>query len=126
MSGGAYEYTMGNMVNASGQFYSSSAGFATAPEAKYYDTYEYGTSHLTHSRGLLGDATKETMRTGFGSSTAGGWYADYSYFPSSAHSWFLRGGSASNTTYAGAFSVGINHGTTNNCLSWRVVVVPLD
>ena len=35
MSGGAWEYVMGNMVNSSGAFYSSSAGFSTQPDSIY-------------------------------------------------------------------------------------------
>src|SRR5574344_1698938 len=49
MSGGSVEYVMGNMVNSSGNFYSSDAGFGTAPDAKYYNSYAYdATSYTTH------------------------------------------------------------------------------
>ena len=103
MSGGAWEYVMGNMNNSSNAFYSSNAGFATALDAKYYDSYKYdSSSNKTHARGKLGDATKETLAT-FGSNT-GGWYSDYAYFPSSSYSWFLRGGFYSNGTHAGVFN----------------------
>ena len=103
MSGGAWERVMGNMKNSSNAFYSSNAGFTTAPDAKYYDSYKYdSSSNKTHARGKLGDATKETLAT-FGSNT-GGWYSDYAYFPSSSYSWFLRGGFYSNGTHAGVFN----------------------
>ena len=103
MSGGAWEYVMGNMKNSSNTFYSSNAGFTTAPDAKYYDSYKYdSSSNKTHARGKLGDATKETLAT-FGSNT-GGWYSDYAYFLSSSYSWFLRGGFYSNGTHAGVFN----------------------
>ena len=103
MSGGAWEYVMGNMNNSSNAFYSSNAGFATALDAKYYDSYKYdSSSNKTHARGKLGDATKETLAT-FGSNT-GGWYSDYAYFLSSSYSWFLRGGFYSNGTHAGVFN----------------------
>ena len=102
MSGGAYEYVMGNMKNSSNAFYSSNAGFTTAPDAKYYDSYKYdSSSNKTHERGKLGDATKETLAT-FGN-TSGGWYSDYAYFPSSGHSWFVRGGYYSFGAHAGVF-----------------------
>lgn len=81
---------MGNMVNSSGEFYSSSAGFSTAPESKYYDSYVYNESHIDHARGKLGDATKETL-SNFGLSN-GGWYNDYAILPYGNHSWFKRGG----------------------------------
>ena len=103
MSGGAWERVMGNMKNSSNAFYSSNAGFTTAPDAKYYDSYKYdSSSNKTHARGKLGDATKETLAT-FGSNT-GGWYSDYAYFLSSSYSWFLRGGFYSNGTHAGVFN----------------------
>ena len=101
MSGGAWEYVMGNMKNSSNAFYSSNAGFTTAPDAKYYDSYKYDTSSTSHARGKLGDATKETLAT-FGN-TSGGWYSDYAYFPYSSDSWFLRGGYYVNGTFAGVF-----------------------
>ena len=102
MSGGAYEYVMGNMNNSSNAFYSSNAGFATALDAKYYDSYKYdSSSNKTHERGKLGDATKETLAT-FGN-TSGGWYSDYAGFPSSSYSWFLRGGGILNGANAGVF-----------------------
>ena len=47
MSGGAWERVMGNMKNSSNTFYSSNAGFTTAPDAKYYDSYKYDTSSNT-------------------------------------------------------------------------------
>ena len=107
MSGGAWEYVMGNMVNSSGDFYPRSSGFSEASDPKYYDSYTYGTSNATHGRGKLGDATKETLKT-FGSTT-GGWYSDYAYFPSSSSPWFLRGGGYSNGAGAGVFGF-INSG----------------
>ena len=103
MSGGAWEYVMGNMNNSSNAFYSSNAGFATAPDAKYYDSYKYDSSSYTsHARGKLGDATKETLTT-FGKTLGGGWYSDYAYFPNSSFSWFIRGGRYDDGTYAGVF-----------------------
>ena len=102
MSGGAWEYVMGNMNNSSNAFYSSNAGFTTAPDAKYYDSYKYDTSYTSHARGKLGDATKETLTT-FGKTLGGGWYSDYAYFPNSSFSWFIRGGRYDDGTYAGVF-----------------------
>ena len=122
MSGGAYEYVMGNMADSSGKFYASSSGFTSAPDSKYYDIYKYdSSSNTTHGRGKLGDATKETLVT-FGSYT-GGWNSDYAYFPYSTSSWFHRGGYATNATIAGVFYFSYRTGTTNNRISFRVVLV---
>ena len=121
MSGGAWEYVMGNINNSSNAFYSSNAGFTTAPDAKYYDSYKYdSSSNKTHERGKLGDATKETLTT-FGSNT-GGWYSDYAYFPSSSYSWFLRGGFYSNGTHAGVFNFNKGVGGGGSDSSARAVL----
>ena len=121
MSGGAWEYVMGNMKNSSNAFYSSNAGFTTAPDSKYYDSYKYdSSSNTTHARGKLGDATKETLAT-FGSGT-GGWYSDYAGFPYSSSSWFLRGGVYSGGTNAGVFYFLNNGGLSDGRHSARAVL----
>ncbi len=122
MSGGAYEYVMGNMVNSRGAFYSSNAGFSSAPDAKYYDKYTYGTSETTHGRGKLGDATKETLKT-YGNST-GGWYNDYAYFVYSSYSWFQRGGDSYAGSNAGVFFFYRNNGGSASYGSARAVLIP--
>ena len=123
MSGGAYEYVMGNMVNSSGAFYASSSGFSSAPDTKYYDAYTYGTSNTDHGRGKLGDATKETLAT-FGSNT-GGWYSDYAFFVNSRGSWFGRGGYPYSGSDAGVFYFNNGTGGGNGVFgSSRAVLVP--
>ena len=129
MSGGAWEYTMGNMSSASGSytFYPSSSGFAsgwyTTSTAKYVTTYANGSSETdqtAYNRGRLGDATGEVVLT---ASYNGGWYGDCVYFPSSSVSWFLRGGSYSNGTYAGVFYFSNNTGNSYTDRSSRAVLV---
>ena len=121
MSGGAWEYVMGNMKNSSNAFYSSNAGFTTAPDSKYYDSYKYdSSSNTTHARGKLGDATKETLAT-FGSGT-GGWYSDYALFPVSSISWLLRGGNYNGGSNAGVFRFGGDDGGGLSSYSARAVL----
>jgi hypothetical protein len=119
MSGGAWEYVMGNMSDSSGNFYSSSAGL-TQPDTKYYDSYAYSTSLTDHARGKLGDATKETLKT-FGSE-GGGWYGDYADLPGGTYSWFSRGGACSGGTSAGLFSFGRYGGSAPSNGSFRSVL----
>ena len=119
MSGGAYEFVMGNMVNSSGEFYSSSAGFSTPPDSIYYDSYTYGTSKTSHGRGKLGDATKETLKI-FGSSTDG-WYSDSANFPNSSNSWFYLGSRYYSNSGAGLFSFNFSTGASNSDRSARAV-----
>ena len=125
MSGGSWEYTMGNMVNGSNQFYPSSANNwsnTTYPLSKYYDSYTYNTSSSTYTRGRLGDATVEMAPTG----TTGNWYSDYASFPNSSYSWFLRGGIYYNGTGAGAFFFNFYTGSANTDSSFRVSLGVLD
>ena len=119
MSGGTFEYVMGNMVNTSGEFYPSSAGTFT-PAAKYYDAYTYNTPYTTHGRGKLGDATKETLKT-FGNVT-GGWYSDSAYFPCLTSSWFVRGGISNKGANAGVFYFNNNNGGGSTHYSARLVI----
>ncbi len=121
MSGGAYEYVMGNQLNESNEFYSSRAGFSSTLDSKYYDTYKHDSRNKSHARGKLGDATKETLKT-FGNES-GGWYSDYADFLTSNGSWFVRGGACGSSSYAGVFDfsrntgVGFSYGSTRAVLS---------
>ena len=121
MSGGLYEYVMGNEANINGVFYSSGSGFTTSPDSKYYDSYAYDTSNFTHSRGKLGDATKETLKV-FGINY-GGWYGNQSYIPSSTYSWYIRGGSYLYPNVAGVFFHSDYTGAVENTVSSRAILV---
>ena len=124
MNGGAWDYTMGNEVNSSGTFYSSSAGFTTSPLTKYYDKYSYNTSHYSKesiSRGRLGDATKEVTKAFSGSKSS--WEGSYRYFPSSSSPWFLRGGRAILSDYYGITNSSSNSGYSSYYYSSRPVLV---
>ena len=100
MSGGAWEYVMGNYNDII-----SMAGFSSMPAAKYYDKY-------TSSTGKTGDATTETS----------GWYGDHAEFPDSTDSWFVRGGSYNFGTNAGVFYFSITNGVSFGFCSTRAVL----
>ena len=114
MSGGAYEYVMGNMSSTADTytFYSSSAGFASSwysnySNQKYVNTYAYvssfsnSTTQTGYNAARLGDATGEVVSSAGGSV---GWYSDYAYFPYSSISWFTRGGDFRDGYNAGVFN----------------------
>ena len=84
MSGGAWEYVMGNYNDTI-----SSAGFSSMPEAKYYDKYTGPNSDSDFTRYHLGDATKETLKTK--STRKDAWYGGCSYPVYSSYPWVLRG-----------------------------------
>ncbi len=131
MSGGAYEYTMGNIssVTTGYTFYPSGSSFAsgwyTTSTAKYVTTYAYDTvfnNQKAYNRGRLGDATAETLLS---ASTSGGWYSDYARFPASDGAWFIRGGSCYDGSNACVFFFGRNAGSSNASCSSRAALVSL-
>ena len=132
MSGGLWEYVMGNMssVTTGYTFYPSNSSFAsswyTTDTAKYVTTYAYDSSNSTnqtaYNRGRLGDATAETLLS---ASNSGGWYGDYAYFPYSSRAWFGRGGVYVNGSAAGVFSFINYFGGDYTSYSSRAALVSL-
>ena len=131
MSGGVWEYTMGNIssVTTGYTFYSSSSSFSsswyTTDTEKYLTTYAYDTvynNQKAYNRGRLGDATAETLLS---ASTSGGWYSDNAAFPYSSGAWFYRGGGYDNSSYAGVFSFYYSNGNYSKVSSSRAALVSL-
>ena len=140
MSGGAYEYMMGDMISSTGVMMSGyqtssnlhsgftgylySGGDYTGtydfPNKRYYDKYSYGTSQTEYTRGKLGDATKEMAPS---SSSYTTWYSDLAHFPSSIGPWFERGGCYNDDgSDAGLFYFNRGHGNARDDDSARAVV----
>ena len=115
MSGGAWEYVMGNYNDTI-----SGAGFSSMPEAKYYDKYTGTDSEDDFTKYHLGDATKETLKAK--STGQNAWYQDYSYSVYSSDPWVLRGGFYYDSTYAGVFHFNDSLGGSNSHDSFRVVL----
>ena len=132
MSGGAWEYVMGNMSSTADTytFYNSTAGFASSwyndySNQKYVNTYANGTTsddQSAYNRGRLGDATGEVVLSTGGK---GGWYNDIAYFPYYGDSWFIRGGYYGYGSSAGVFGFGngdgnARYGSARAALVWFV------
>ena len=115
MSGGAWEYVMGNYNDTI-----SSAGFSSMPEAKYYDKYTGTDSEDDFTKYHLGDATKETVKAK--SSGENAWYQDYSVSVYSSYPWVLRGGDYYSSTGAGVFNFYYYNGLSYDDASFRVVL----
>ena len=113
MSGGAWEYVMGNYNDTIG-----SAGFSSMPAAKYYDKYTGTDSRSDFTKYHLGDATKETVKTK--SSGQNAWYGDYSFSVYSSHPWVGRGGGCTYSTDAGVFFFIYGDGSSYSIGSFRV------
>ena len=131
MSGGSWEYVMGNIskVTTGYTFYPSSSSFAsswyTTSTAKYLTTYAYDTEYINkkaYNRGRLGDATAEVV---FSINGSGGWYSDYAIFPYSDTAWFSRGGYCSGGSSVGVFGFGNDDGSSNTYNSSRPALVSL-
>ena len=88
MSGGAYEYVMGNYNKTAGD---SGLTISTIP-TQHIDIYSGTSVSASH----LGDAIGETA----------GWYSDYAYFVNSSVPWFNRGGYYDSGANAGVFRSG--------------------
>ena len=110
MSGGSWEYVMGNESSTADSytFSPSTSGFASSwynnySNQKYVNTYANGSTYrdqTAYNRARLGDATGEVVLSTGGS---GGWYGDYANFPNSGLSWFGCGGSYGSSSNAGVF-----------------------
>ena len=145
MSGGSWEYTMGVMINQSGQPcvgkdssntsgfsgpYCNTSGNATGvsfPDQKYYDTYLYATDAMHYNRRILGDATGETgpfQNVSFNSQNrkTGSWYSDEAYFSSNEVPWFAYGGGRTYGSGAGLFSFHGDDGSLHNWNGYRIVL----
>ena len=146
MSGGAYDYVMGNIVSKDGTTmmsgdsntgdyvgyhseytgilyesgtYTSYTGTYSYPENKYIDKYSFGTSDTQRIRSKLGDAVKEVYNTG-----NYGWYRDDSYLAHSGSPWIGRGAFYVDVFDGGVFISSNYFGNADSFSSSRLVITP--
>ena len=118
MSGGAVECTMGYLTTASSTWGAASsgnnAGFTSAPDSKYYDSYTSTTATTACNGGICyGHALSETS----------GWYSDLAGFVSANNPWFPRGGVYSRSTFAGVFLLLSSNGNASSSSASRSVLL---
>ena len=104
MSGGAWEYVMGNYNKTAG---SSGLTVSAVPNG-HIDIYSGTSVSASH----LGDALGETA----------GWYGDDASFVDSSFSWFIRGGHYGYNDDAGVFNFYYYTGTDGGDNGFRVVL----
>ena len=104
MSGGAYEYVMGNYNNATGD---SGLNVSGVP-VEHKDIYLGDDVDASH----LGDALGETA----------GWYSDYVRFIDSYYLWFVRGGGYDYGVNTGVFYFSATTGLPYSDHGFRVVL----
>ena len=111
MSGGSWEYVMGNYNDVAGQ-----SGFTSMPEAKYYDRYTSDiASTACHGNQCISHALSETV----------GWYNDYHVMVNEERPWMLRGGSYPNLESVGIFNydhTGLSGNSSNN-ITFRLILL---
>lgn len=130
MSGGSFEYVMGNVVNEKGKNYVGSPSGGTSgfsgitlvgntrgipfPSKKYYNSYTYNTvTARMEFVSILGDATEETS----------GMYQDAKNPITIAAPWYTRGGAYNSLKEAGIFSYLNRDGGTNGEVSTRATII---
>ena len=104
MSGGAFEYVMGNYNKIAGD----SGLYVSGVPAEHIDIYSGTDVNASH----LGDATGETS----------GWYNDDSSFVNSSYPWFMRGDDWRYEDDAGVFSFHVFDFYANHYYGFRVVL----
>ena len=107
MSGGTYEYVMGNFNQEVG-----SSGFTTLPPSKYYDNYTISSYTSCTTATCGGHALSETA----------GWYNDYASFVDYRNPWFIRSGYYVIGAGAGGFLSGGSNGLGYGYGGFRVVL----
>ena len=141
MSGGAFDYVMGNVVSNDGTTmmsgddtdynsgytgiiydsgnYTSYTGTYSYPENKYIDKYSFGTSSSQITRSKLGDAVKEVYN-----SEDSGWYSDNYCIAGSSNPWFARGGYVYSSSNGNCHGVIHFSGVADSNNSSRLVITP--
>ena len=112
MSGGAWEFVMGNYNNVVGE-----SGFITMPESKYYDKY------ITSDVNTMCNGSECISH---GLSETSGWYGDYHNMVNEQYPWLVNGGSFTDDTRAGVFGFSRTGelGGVLSLYSFRLVMSP--
>ena len=140
MSGGAYEYTMANIVSNDGTTMMS--GFDTSknseytgklydsgnytsytgidyPNNKYYDKYSFSTDYGSIINSKLGDGIKEVY-----DSSMRLWYGAYFKLVEKDNPWFIRSINFNAASNAGLFNSDGDKGAAKSYNSSRLIITP--
>ena len=120
MSGGNWEYTMGNFNHQQSSYgdYDGFGSEANFPSSKYLDIYPnppftgtyYTNNNLCTWATCGGRALHETKTVQSVSSGDQSWGSDYSYFVDAVYPWFIRGGASYGGSNAGVFATYSSYG----------------
>ena len=113
MSGGSWEYVMGNYNDIVG-----SSGFETMPESKYYDKY---------TSDIILEACNGNECLGHSLSETAGWYYDQNVMVNEDFSWMIRGASSNDSIVSTGIFYFENHiGNFLSDHSFRLVMTNLN
>ena len=125
MSGGAWEYVMGVMLDENDQIIADYDFL----NKKYYDIYNFSINQNDFSRRILGDAVGEIgpfdlVQFLSQNRSISSWYSDESYFIWTNFPFILRGAAYTSGLGAGLFGVGNSYGTMDMWVSFRLILTP--
>ena len=131
MSGCLWEYTAAYITNSAGKTNRDTHGTSlttTGTNSKYRTIYAHDLENDSYSNNWIanstsqryGDAIKETSTSGSGNSS---WNAEYSMFPFSTATFFIRGGYYADAENAGLFSYYHHWGYAYYHFGFRVCLV---
>ena len=129
MSGGSYEYVMGNFTTDTSQ--SSTDYFSNAVKPPYVNLYPdsiFNSDNLTNNNKCTwatcgGHALHETKSVQLVSDYLQSWGDNYSNFINPSYTWFQRSGYAYDDIGAGLFNSDDNSGDTDDTYGFRVVLM---
>ena len=127
MSGGAWEYVAAYVNNGNTNLTKYGASLVNSSDAKTKNVYSKASSdnaanNYSQNAGVYGDAVYETSTSGNGTTS---WYSDYSGFPYTGNSFFLRGGNCYDGSDVGVFAFRYNDGNYYGGISFRPVLVAI-
>lgn len=116
--GGAWECVMGLVSSDNIPSYIGGYNGTPPKETRYYTLYKNG-NMLDATRGLIGDATRETKKSIVWN---GSWYGNLAYFATQDSPWIKRGGSFRGGGYSGLFDYGVTSANPRGDKTFRIVL----
>ena len=116
MSGGAYEYVLG-ASSKDGEIVPGLSGYTSSEKIDNINLYKNTDLSTDLSISKLGDGIREVKNGSFS------WNEDYNNVANSKWPWFIRGGSAKDSSIAGIFASGYSSGTSGDDFSTRIVIL---
>lgn len=119
LAGGAWECVMGIISNYPVADYRGGFNGSIPSETRYYTLYTESNNMFDYSRGLIGDATRETRSNKILDKS---WNGNLAYFATSSFPWIKRGGTFRGGVYSGLFDYGITDALPRGDKTFRIIL----